>query len=141
MAIEIAGAFLRFRQSVSIAAYMKAIADTPLDAPVAAALLDSYTQHAPNLREAVQISAATITEPSLQEILACFGLVTLLSVGTKLLAALMNMQEDDIEFVSALDKADSLRVLKKELSPSTARWRMHRLVWQVYHARGDTIDR
>jgi tetratricopeptide (TPR) repeat protein len=140
LAIEIAGAYLRQRPAVPLNAYVQSIRDRGLDAPgMAPTRLDSYTHHAPRLREAVEITDAVfVDEPLLPRILSCFGITPGTSISRSLLAAMLDVEENDVELLAALGRAETLRIISSERTGTGDRWRMHQLVWQVYRDRAAT---
>ena len=138
LAIEIAGAYLSEGPSITLRDYALTVDQRGLNAPgMSPEEIASFTDHSPNLRKAVELNDEIArTQPLLSNVLACFGLTPNRSIGRSLLAAMLGVPNVNVQLTAALDRANLLRILRREdRADGTECWRMHRLVWEVYHIK------
>ena len=132
LALELAGAYLRHRPSISWQEYLELLQDEGLRKALPGKFLASGTRHEADLFVTLRLSEQLLQEePRLKEILAVMAELAPSSVGTALLATLLG-EDKPIRLADALSLGVKLRILRlEEGEPGQRRYRMHRLVWAV----------
>jgi len=133
LAIEIAGAFLRYRPAISFANYFGLLSRSPQEA-LAGKHFSSFTLHHADLEATLQVSDQVLRdEPLLREILALLTWSASAPMGMSLLSALLAVEANALP--AAISLGQTLKVLVMETHPSDTSdetgYRLHRLVTDV----------
>jgi tetratricopeptide (TPR) repeat protein len=128
LALELAGAYLRYRADVSWRQYLGLFERKPKSA-FGGKFLNSFTRHDADVYQTLQISEELLIEET--DLIRVLDLLTWSGsspMGLSLLCSLLGV-EDEIELLDPLSLGVSLRFLQK--SPDGKSYAIHRLVAQV----------
>jgi tetratricopeptide (TPR) repeat protein len=135
LAIEMAGAFLRYRSALTWHEYHAALeADVPSAPPGGEFRYISTTEHKGDLRTTLHVSEQVLeSAPLLRDVLDLLTWSGSAAMGTSLMVALLDVDDTALRTELALGKDLRLLVAETEQSEvaSERRWRIHRLVRDV----------
>jgi tetratricopeptide (TPR) repeat protein len=128
LAIELAGAYLRYRSGASFAGYQELLGESTTSA-LYQTTFDSFTKHDADIASALVVHEALIEEaPALPDVLRALTWSASAAVSRSLLAALLPKHSPGA-LRQALDNGVSIRLLRRV--PDADRYAIHRLVAEV----------
>jgi len=127
LAIEIAGAFLKYSRSFSFENYLVILKDSPSSA-LAGKMFKGYTAHESDLYRTLKVSESIFEqEPLLKEILDALTWSGSSFMGLSLLSAILDVPEPQL--FMPLSFGTTLRIIRKDESQN--RYEIHRLLRTV----------
>jgi tetratricopeptide (TPR) repeat protein len=127
LAIEIAGAYLKYSQSISIENYLAILKDSPSSA-LAGKMFKGYTAHESDLYRTLKVSESIFEHaPLLKEILDVLTWSGSSFMGLSLLSAILDVPESKLYM--PLSSGTTLRILRK--GEAQNRYEIHRLLRTV----------
>ncbi|MBW2663751.1 MAG: tetratricopeptide repeat protein [Deltaproteobacteria bacterium] len=127
LAIELAGAYLKYLSSFSFVKYLSVLKESPTSA-MPGEMMSSFTEHESDLYRTLKVSESVFEkEPLLKDILDVLTWSESSFMGTSLLSATLEVNENDL--FCPLSFGTELRILRKDEDQD--RYEMHRLLRKV----------
>jgi tetratricopeptide (TPR) repeat protein len=128
LAIELAGAYLKYLSSFSFVKYLAVLKDRPKSA-MDGKMISSFTDHESDLFKTLKVTEPVFEkEPLLKDILNVLTWSGSSFMGISLLSAILNKNESDL--YGPLSFGTELRILRKD--DYQDRYEIHRLLRKVY---------
>ncbi len=135
LAIELAGAYLKYLSSFSFANYLALLENKPKSA-IAGKMISSFTDHESDIFKTLKVTELVLEkEPLLKDIINVLTWSGSSFIGTSLLSAILNVTEK--ELFRPLKFGTELRLFRKDEGQD--RYEIHRLLKKV-HQEGFTLN-